>query len=328
MITEIDKRSVAREREFLKQLLAKQERRIKRQYIRYINRVNDFATINRLRRLVESQDFNEFFQVIDSLVVDFSNSIVDAFNDSGKQIVPLIEEQVRYTNVSISFDPSNPRAQRLVSETKSSLIRQISRETREIIDTKIANSMLTGDGPRTVARDIRQALNLTDKQNQAVDNYRRLLEQNDREALQRELRDRRSDRSIIRALEKDQPLDQKQIDSMVARYRLNYINHRAEVIARTQATTALNMANDEAFRQAIDLAGISASDVQRTWQFTRDDRTRDHHENMRDKTVTGLDTPFIDGLGNVLRYPGDPLAPANSRIQCRCVVTNRIIRKL
>jgi len=40
--------------------------------------------------------------------------------------------------------------------------------------------------------------------------------------------------------------------------------------------------------------------------------------------VRGYREAFESGAGNLLMYPGDPNAPPEDRIQCRCAVATRI----
>ena len=55
--------------------------------------------------------------------------------------------------------------------------------------------------------------------------------------------------------------------------------------------------------------------VQRQWI----DRVRPWHLDM-DGQKQPPGEPFTDGLGNSLMYPGDLLAPPETRINCRCTL--------
>ncbi len=58
--------------------------------------------------------------------------------------------------------------------------------------------------------------------------------------------------------------------------------------------------------------------VKRRWS-TRMVNSRETHIALNGKTV-GMDENFVTIAGNVLRYPGDPTAPAAEVINCYCVV--------
>jgi uncharacterized protein with gpF-like domain len=102
------------------------------------------------------------------------------------------------------------------------------------------------------------------------------------------------------------------------------LNYRAENIARTEALSILSAARQEAMVQVIEQSGIDVSQVERIWHSTKDNRTRHSHTEMNGQTV-GMDEPFTSGLGNELMYPGDPNAPAEDRINCRCTLTYNIL---
>lgn len=89
---------------------------------------------------------------------------------------------------------------------------------------------------------------------------------------------------------------------------------RAARIARTEMIGASNAAVQA---QAQDLADAGDT-VYRQWWATRDQRTRPAHRVAHGQTVP-YGTPFRVG-GTDMRFPGDPNAPANLVINCRCIM--------
>jgi hypothetical protein len=83
------------------------------------------------------------------------------------------------------------------------------------------------------------------------------------------------------------------------------------------------MARDDAARQMMTQLGLEPDRIEREWFRTADKRTRDWHDTMQGQ-MRGMDQPFVDGKGSLLMFPGDPSAPADSRINCRCAVVYRI----
>lgn len=83
---------------------------------------------------------------------------------------------------------------------------------------------------------------------------------------------------------------------------------RSEAIARTETMRAYNAGSTEIYR---------ANDVgQREWLATLDDRTRDSHAATNGQIV-GIDEMFdVDGIE--MDYPGDPNAPVEEVVNCRC----------
>jgi hypothetical protein len=70
----------------------------------------------------------------------------------------------------------------------------------------------------------------------------------------------------------------------------------------------------------IEATGIEPERIERVWNSTRDGRVRDFHASMSGQKRKPEDL-FRDGHGNLLRYPGDPRAPAETTINCRCGLT-------
>ncbi len=58
----------------------------------------------------------------------------------------------------------------------------------------------------------------------------------------------------------------------------------------------------------------------KVWHTRRDPRVRDAHRDMEGQ-VQNMDDPFIAPGGSKLRFPGDPTAPIDLVINCRCWVT-------
>jgi 2'-5' RNA ligase len=89
---------------------------------------------------------------------------------------------------------------------------------------------------------------------------------------------------------------------------------RAERIAMTEATRAFN-AGVHAAAQALVNGGTP---VVKQWLTRRDDRVREAHRDVNGQ-LRLLDDPFDVG-GFPMAYPGDPLAPADLTVNCRCVM--------
>lgn len=182
---------------------------------------------------------------------------------------------------------------------------------------------MTGATTQEAARAFRDSIGLAPTQNRWVQSYRRLLQQGSRAALDREARDRRFDSSVERAASGGRPLTEAQIERMVDRYRQRLLAMRAETIARTEGVKLTSQAREAALQHTIRRAAIPPSAVTSKWNAVMDHRTRDTHRGMNGQTrLPGI--AFTSPSGARLRYPGDPLAPPEETINCRCHLTREI----
>lgn len=106
----------------------------------------------------------------------------------------------------------------------------------------------------------------------------------------------------------------KRVDQVLSASDSDRWENRATVVARTEAISALNAGRMDAFRAAAE----EEPDIvfEKIWIATEDARTRPAHREADGQRVP-LEEPFSVG-GFDMMFPGDPTAPANLVIQCRC----------
>lgn len=92
----------------------------------------------------------------------------------------------------------------------------------------------------------------------------------------------------------------------------DFSDARSVTIARTEVLAASNAASLGAAKAS------GASDLQKEWIAADDERTRDDHRKA-DGQVVGIDENFEVG-GSAMAQPGDPSAPPEEVINCRCTV--------
>lgn len=319
------------ERQRLEELMKRLDRATAEAFLTYVLTMKSPAMIREVERLIAGNRIDDAIRIIDTHLTRFASVIPRNYTRVGNSTVTSLESTIRrlQPRIAISFDPAHPRAAAQMQRQALDLISQIGNEQRTSIRNALAEALNDGAGPRQAARAYRSAIGLTDSQREAVKRYRELLERGSVVALERGLADRRySPRSDTLAARRDyvESLTPADIDRMTEAYEKRYIKYRSEVIARTETTQTINAANEEAFAQTMEQAGIADDYIERTWQYTHDSRTRDSHSNMRTRVVRGMNTRFVTGLGNSALRPGDPALPAADKIQCRCTVTHRILR--
>lgn len=94
---------------------------------------------------------------------------------------------------------------------------------------------------------------------------------------------------------------------------------RARVIARTELLVAENTGAVKAY----EAGGVEEIE----WLAFRDGRSGERRHNEMDGKTVKRGEKFKTPLGNKLRYPGDPSAPAEDIVNCRCTVAPVIKRR-
>ena len=311
-------------------LLSKMDKEFETALLSILAYIQSKEALNIIRAYLELGQIEQIVQFVNEQVKNLTPVIAQALIDAGNQQAKILKPRVQgwvdaqlpknapKPLISVSFNPGNPRAAEIIRSRTETLIREITDNQRLAVYDSINRMLLRGANSVKIAKDVAQSVGLTRAQEQAVQNYKRLLEKGSKQALERGLRDRRFDNSVRRASEK--PLSQDQIDKMVEGYRNRYIRLRARTIARTEAGRAMSEAQEEALRQTIQEFNIPEDEVVRTWRTTMDGRQRDTHAGLNgvESSMNGYFTTF---MGNRLRFPRDPQAPAGEVINCRCTLT-------
>ncbi len=261
------------------------------------------------------------------------------FGAAGKatmDTIPAIERGGQ--KIKIAFDTGSPRAAQAVDNLHTNLIREISEDSRAAIANEIRDGLERGKNPRAIARNIRGTYNyqakrydngvlgLTRQQQKWVSNAERQLMSGDpkemHQYLGRNLRDRRYDRTVLKAINEGRPLKQSEINKMSEAYRRRAIKYRAETIGRDQALEALTQGQETALDQVVDEGAVQNRDILKEWVTSGDARVRDVHAAVPAMNQGGIprDRMFETPLGP-LRRPRDRNSPGSvpaNVIQCRC----------
>lgn len=141
--------------------------------------------------------------------------------------------------LAVRFDLTNPRAVAFASTQSATLVRQVTAETQAGIRQIVAAGQQGQLTVRDQARAIRQFIGLTDRQAQAVMNFRGAL--------------------IAEGVspERVKQLTQRQFQRAV--------NQRARLIARTETMQAANTGQQELWRQATDQGLLNPTQTKRRW---------------------------------------------------------------
>ncbi|MGP9819189.1 phage minor head protein [Salinarimonas sp. NSM] len=322
------------------------EPQVRDAFLAAIQGITAAAQVARIEERIRAGDLEGALRAVGiaaSAFAGFEAAIVAAYGAGGTAAVEMLPRAAArdVDGVLIRFDARNLRAETWVREHSSTLITRVVNDQRAAVRVVLDDGLNAGRNPRATALDIvgrvdrrtgrREGgiVGLTEAQARYVVNARAELSSGDparmRAFLERERRDRRFDRTIMRAINEGRPLSPADVDRITGRYSDSLLQLRGETIGRTETLTAVHAAQDEALRQVVDRGQVRADAVTREWRATSGPRTRDSHRAMNGQRV-GLDGVFVTPAGHRLRYPGDTSlgAPASETIQCRCTIMQDI----
>jgi len=303
----------------LRALISKWETRIQNSFTKMLVRIKDTQTLDELAALIEANQFERAFVTARAHAGTFANEVNAAYVDSAVEGQAFLLDH----GIAVDFSAGHPRAVQAMTNRRLRLVNGFMRQTEDSIRQAMTRGVQEGLNPRATARLFRDSIGLTPRQEQYVANYEQQLRELDGRALNRKLRDGRFDRSVKRAIANDKPLADKQISKMTERYRQRWIKFRAETIARTETLPAVHEGNREVYDQGLEQGQIAAEEIERTWHTAIDGRQRDSHDDLNDTTV-GHEELYESGAGNLLAYPGDPSAPDEDTVMCRCAESTTI----
>jgi hypothetical protein len=307
----------------IEKLISYHDRQFQSTFLMAVNTIKDAFTLEELATLLSQGRLEEALQAVEKAAALMGNQYGAALTNSAQNTAAYLTNEA--LTVAVNFDQTNTRAVQAISENRLRLVREFSNGQRATLRAAMTDGIREGLNPIDQARNFRDSVGLTQRQQAAVSNYRRLLNGNTAEmaeASTRRLHDGRSTRSVRRAISNERPLPQAQIDSMVSRYQSNYVRYRSEVIGRTEALRAAHQGSEEMYTQAFESGDLDPNAVTRTWLTANDGRVRDTHDNLSGQERSVGET-WASG-GSELRFPGDPNAAAAETVQCRCVLTTRM----
>lgn len=214
-----------------------------------------------------------------------------------------------------NFDRFDDKVMENLRAEQDALIREIEATARDTIEKTIMRGMNAGLTPDEVIEEVRTVIGLTDRQATAVLNYRDMIENLDRGALKRMLRDDQYDAALARSIEEGIELDAAAVSEMVDAYAENYLTYRAETIARTETTRAANSGLEDAYAQAIDRGALPEEAVRKFWQIALDEKTCAICLSIPDLNPDGV--PIGEDFDS---EDGPQSTPPDPHPSCRCSI--------
>lgn len=299
---------MASNRNSLELLLDRLEPVVREAFIAAIADIRDNVDLKSLIARIERGDIEgalRALQIEDASFAPLAEALRQAFNDGGKATADRVPNLRLPTGeqVVVRFDMRNPIGERIISTQIGGLIREASAKTLAGVRFALTRGLEEGVNPTTSALDIAGRISrATGRREGGILGLT---------AFQTERARQYAYKLAASGMSKEKALP------LFRRYLNKALLDRAKTVARTETMTALSQAQEEAFRQNIEARKIDPTAVTAQWIATGDRRTRDTHRAMDGQTVAWGEL-FVSPSGARLRYPGDPKAPAEERINCRC----------
>lgn len=313
----------------------------------FMEAIDDIRSNIVLRRIIERLERGDIAGALDAMNLDqaafrpFEEAIRQAFNGGG---VSAIEQMptLRDPNghqIVIRWDARNLAAEEWLRDHSTTLVSNIIADQQSAIRTALSEGLARGDNPTKTALGIVGRVNratgkreggilgLTAQQAAYVDRARQELLSGDpaamRNYLERTRRDKRFDRTVLKALKDGKPLPAEAVDRITSRYADGLLKLRADTIALQETFQALGSSRDIAYRQQIEAGRVQGQHITKTWRHTPQEHPRAQHVAMHGQTVP-FDQSFTAPDGTLIRYPHAPGTPSRHTIGCKCFAEYRI----
>lgn len=203
--------------------------------------------------------------------VEVQNALLNAYKPVNDTFTDAAEaETSSKLGRLVVYDPVTAALTR--AQAQKSFIAQIQDAAEMVARQTLVNGLRQGLSAEELAKNLEQVISLSPRQSVAVANYRRLLEQGSKQALDRALRDKRFDDIVANAIARGDALREGQIDLMVERYAKKSVQQRAAMIARTESINAATGGIRDAYVQAVKSGRLLDGEVRRHWQLVLDER--------------------------------------------------------
>lgn len=322
----------------LNELLRRLEPAVRRAFEEAIRKARRSVDVQDLIRALEDQNLEravELLRIRDQVLYPLGEAVRDAYIAGGRAVGESIPVVLR---AQFGFG-TNPRAEQQVARIVGEMIEGVQRDSLQMTRNVIAAGVREGIPNAKLARQITGEgrartggfLGLTAGQADSIVGGRGKLLSGDprqmREYMRLELRNKRHDRTIEKAIREGRKLTVAEVDRIVSDHRTKALGYRGRVIARTETLNALRAGQYEGFEQLAEVVGRDRITV--TWKTTLDGRQRDHHALLNGESVTMGETFTSPATGALMRYPGDNGLGAQGvdTVQCRCAAIYRVKRR-
>ncbi|KIC22505.1 hypothetical protein [Leisingera sp. ANG-Vp] len=326
---------MASQRQALEEALRKLEPRIRRAFEDAMRRASLAVSLTQVAELLEAGRLGEAAQLLrldQSVLYPLTEALRGGFivgGNLGAAVAP--KSLVGF----FGFNGRHERAESWIAQNGARFIQGITEESAQTVQAAVQAGIQQGRSSRVVAseligrrvgsRRVGGLLGLTAQQADSIISGRFKLASGDpalmREYLGLKLRDRRFDKTILKAAREGRAITGKQLDQIMEAHRSKSLRYRANVVAKFEAREALAAGREEAMLQLIDRPDVEEVTCQ--WQHNRSKEPRPDHVAMSG-TVVSLGEGFQFPDGTRMQRPHDPNSPLRHRIGCNCMGIYRV----
>lgn len=332
------------DKELIRQLFETHDKRVLDAFLDSVADIRDAVVIRELVRRIEAGDIEGALEALHLDPEAFARlelAIGEAYNGGGQgtvQNLPAIRDDSG-NRVIFRWNVRNQEAEAWLRDHSAALVTRIVDDQRTAIRTALADGLEQGRNPRNTALDVVGRIDrgsnrrkggiigLTAPQERFVASARAELSSGDETALQhyltRERRDRRFDRTIMKAIREGKPLPAEVVNRITGRYADRLLQLRGEMLAQHETFLSLQKGKHDAYAQQIAAGKIDVRDVTKTWKHTPQENPRMQHVKMNGQAVP-FGEPFIAPDGTRIQYPHAPGIPASHALGCKCQTEYRI----
>lgn len=312
---------------------------IRRVFLETIQNMVDGSVLSEIEKAIQANDVEQalkacgFSQAVLSNILTVIEKVYDEAASDTVKSWPKRIGMVRPV-----YNAWSDRVISDVQQYSSVFVRDITNEMRETVRNVLAEGINQGVNPRVTALNLVGRYDATTKkrtggfiglsQNQTkwVFNAEKYLKTLDETYFNLSLRDKRFDKTVRSAIEKNKPLSAETVEKLVSAYKSKALKYRADAIARTETMQSINRGKTAAINQGIEEGLFKKENVKKWWDDTGDGRTRKSHRYLglrySKKNAIPIDEAFRTFDGDSLMFPGDTSlgADASEIIHCRCGV--------
>lgn len=329
----------------LEQLMAIRIPEIQKIFLEVMQDIVDRAMLDEMILAIEANDPDRLFQATGftpAALGKILDAIEQTYQDSAETTVDGWPRRMTGLNSVFRFDMRNTRVEEDLKTVSSTLVSRLTDEARQNVRNALAEGMARGENPRKTALDIigrvdpvtkkrvGGIIGLTENQASWVNNAQRYVQTLDKRYFALELRDKRFDGVVKKAIEAGKPLAVGDLNKIITAYKSRALKYRADAVSRTETIQAMNRGEYMSYKQAITEGVATNSQIKKEWDAVGDMRTRHSHMLLQNKYGKGkgiaLDAAFETTDGARLLFPGDPSLGAGAKeiVHCRCKVRYRI----